>query len=138
MRWFRKQRVNVRRKGSGYAPTVFYVGFAGENKYLFSVTPVPRLEEECPEDGGIWCGGYAMVTLLNLSQKTYFLPIGGPPLGWEYIAEKYELDDDEAIGFTEIIRRVLGQKVRLSRARPGRREMSPLQLQVIRGGRAHG
>lgn len=85
-----------------------------------------------------------MVTLLNLTRKTYFLPVGGPPLGWEYIAEKYGLGDEEAAGFTEIIGRVLGREVRMPETfRLHLPQYLPLhhmerRLQVIPGGRANG
>ena len=110
--WWRKKR-NPEIQESAKSTTVFFKGYTRGIKYLFSVTMIPRVESSGRMDGGIWSGNYAMVTLLNLTRKSYFLPVGGPPLGWEYIAEKYDLDDEEAMGFTEIIGRVLGREVRL-------------------------
>ncbi|NSW82557.1 MAG: hypothetical protein HPY90_04650 [Syntrophothermus sp.] len=136
MGW-RKKRV-LKTQQPAKSMTEFFVGHARNTEYVFSVTMIPRVENRVRKDGGIWSGGYAMVTLLNLTRKTYFLPIGGPPLGWEYIAEKYDLDDEEAMGFTEVIGRVLGREVRLPetfRLEPYRTERC---LRVIPGGRANG
>lgn len=136
MGW-RKKRV-FKTQQPAKSMTEFFVGHARNTEYVFSVTMIPRVENRVRKDGGIWSGGYAMVTLLNLTRKSYFLPVGGPPLGWEYIAEKYDLDDEEAMGFTEIIGRVLGREVRLPetfRLEPYRMERC---LRVIPGGRSNG
>lgn len=56
--------------------------------------------------------------------------------GW--IWEKYNLDDEEAMGFTEVIGRVLGREVRL----PETFQLEPYRmercLRVIPGGRSNG
>lgn len=136
MGW-RKKRV-LKTQQPAKSMTEFFVGRARDIEYVFSVTMIPRVENRVRKNGGIWSGSYAMVTLLNLTRKTYFLPVGGPPLGWEYIAEKYDLDDEEAMGFTEVIGRVLGREVRLPETfwlEPYRTERC---LRVIPGGRANG
>ena len=93
--------------------TSFYKAVAGDTEYIFTVTPIPPVEDLARECGGIWNGSYVMVTLINYTRKTYFFTTDGPPLGWEYIAEKYCLDDDEAAGFTAILGKVLDREVRL-------------------------
>ncbi|KUK53061.1 MAG: hypothetical protein XD78_1503 [Desulfotomaculum sp. 46_296] len=123
--------------------TEFFTENARGIEYVFSVTMIPWVENRARRDGGIWNGNYTMVTLLNLTRKTYFLLADGPPLGWEYIAEKYGLGDEEAIGFTEIIGRVLDREVRLPESQLDLPEF-PLELfherclRVIQGGRANG
>jgi len=138
MRWPWKRQLNRQHKRAACSSTVFYMGFARGIEYVFSVTPIPRLEERSRKHGGIWSGSYAMVTLLNLTRKTYFLTADGPPLGWEYIAEKYGLGDEEAVGFTEIIGRVLGREVRLPETFRLESYRTERCLRVIPGGRSNG
>lgn len=112
--------------------TTFYKASFGKIEYMFAVTPIPPVNDRNRrfEDGGIWNGGYMMVSLLNLSRRTYFLAAGGPPMGWEYIAEKFNLSDEEAMGFTEILGRLLGLQVDL----PKTYRLGERCLQVISGG----
>jgi hypothetical protein len=93
----------------------FYQARFGKIEYLLAVTPIPAANDEdwIYKDGGIWNGGYSMVTLLNLSQKTYFIAADGPPLGWEYIAEKYRLGEEEAVGLAVILGNLLDRDVRI-------------------------
>lgn len=139
MGW-RKKRV-LKTQQPAKSMTEFFVGHARNTEYVFSVTMIPRVENRVRKDGGIWSGSFVMITLLNLSRKTYFFAPVGPPIGWEYIAEKYELEDEEAVGFAEIIGRVLGREVRLTG--PDLPEFLPRHfhercLRVIPGGRANG
>lgn len=138
--WWRKKRM-LETQQPAKSMTEFFVGRARDIEYAFSVTMIPRVENRARKDGGIWSGSFVMITLLNLSRKTYFFAVAGPPIGWEYIAEKYELEDEEAIGFAEIIGWVLGREIRLPG--PDLPEV-PLKhfhercLRVIQGGRANG
>lgn len=68
--------------------------------------------------------------LLNLSRRTYFLAAGGPPMGWEYIAEKYQLDDEEAAGFVAVLGKILDRDIRLPD-----KELTERCFMVIPGGK---
>lgn len=139
--WWRKKKQEPEKAQAACSTTAFYLGYARGIEYAFSVAMIPYVENRARKDGGIWSGSFAMITLLNLSRKTYFFAVAGPPIGWEYIAEKYDLEDEEAIGFAEIIGRVLGREIRLPG--PDLPEVPPEHfhercLRVIPGGRANG
>ena len=110
--------------------TTFYKASFGKIEYMFAVTPIPPVNDRRFEDGGIWNGGYMMVSLLNLSRRTYFLAAGGPPMGWEYIAEKYQLDDEEAAGFAAVLGKILDRDIRLAD-----KELTERCFMVIPGGK---
>jgi len=99
------------KKVTGSKTTFYRVEEAGR-EYLFAVTPMPQTDQMNDYDD-IWSGDYCLVSLLNLTRKSYFLINGGPPLGWEYISEKYGLDDDDAAALTKALGKILGREIRL-------------------------
>lgn len=92
----------------GYLATYVHTK-QGDQEIMFAVSPAPK-EIKIP---GVGEGDYVAVSLLNLSNRNYFLEAGGPTLGWEYIAEKFRLNEKDAIFFTKVLSNILGRESRI-------------------------
>jgi hypothetical protein len=78
---------------------------------VFMASVLPYIPDN--EDLGkvaMFTGEYLNVSLLNYTQKSYIIRFDSIPLGYEYIMEKYELEEEVASALTIAICNLIGRE----------------------------
>jgi hypothetical protein len=82
---------------------------------LFMVTRLPQIpdRDSSSDLGGTFTGDYMSVALLNYTRKTYIINYIPVPLGYEYIMEKFELNEEYASALTIAVCNLIGREYKV-------------------------
>ena len=91
--------------------SIFSITVKDNQEIIFLASDLPHLpKDEDKGMRGMFSGEYISISLLNYSLKSYILRYDPVPLGYEYIMEKYQLDEESASALTIAICNLIGRE----------------------------
>lgn len=79
----------------------------GEHTFVFAVVRLPEVPDAGDASSAAVGDGYAYVILYRPYMKSYPINLDTPQMGWGYIADKFNLSDEEGKAFCKALAKVV-------------------------------